>query len=178
MLSLSSRSCIRLNYYSLCNFDWCIMPSWRYWKEFINVHKLQTMVRWLRICKFYQIDTIFTVIDFLSLAVSLFGSPSVTSYELRQWLEAWQVATELTIVEVEPVITELEFWPKRLGLFFFFGIYIYIYIYIYINPIMDHKGLVPFEHTTFELGNIMDHKNSLLLSHLQRRCFIIYHAIA
>jgi len=43
---------------------------------------------------------------------------------------------------------------------------------------MDHKGLVPFEHTTFELGNLMDHKNSLLLSHLQRRCFIIYHAIA
>uniref|UniRef100_A0A7N2M3T5 Uncharacterized protein n=1 Tax=Quercus lobata TaxID=97700 RepID=A0A7N2M3T5_QUELO len=61
--------------------------------------------------------TIFTVIDFLSLAVSLFGSPSVTSYDLRQWLEAWQVATELTIVEVEPVITELEFWPKRSGIF-------------------------------------------------------------
>ena len=57
MLSLSSQSCIRLNYYSLCNFDRCIMPSWRYWKEFINVHKLQTMVRWFRICKFYQIDT-------------------------------------------------------------------------------------------------------------------------
>ena len=57
MLSLSSQSCIRLNYYSLCNFDRCIMPSWRYWKEFINVHKLQTMVRWFRICKFCQIDT-------------------------------------------------------------------------------------------------------------------------
>ena len=51
------------------------------------------------------------MIDFLSLAVSLFGAPSVTSYDLRQWLEAWQVATELTIVEVEPVIMELGFWP-------------------------------------------------------------------
>ena len=34
----------------------------------------------------------------------------------------------------------------------FFGIYVY-------KPIMDHKG-------------------SLLLIHLRRRCFIIYHAIA
>ena len=50
------------------------------------------------------------MIDFLSLVVSLFGAPSVTGYELRQWLEAWQVATELTIVEVEPVIMELGFW--------------------------------------------------------------------
>ena len=69
----------------------------------------------LRVClwnlPFYQIDTIFTVIDFLSLAVSLFGAPSVANYDLRQWLEAWQVATELTIVEVELVITELGFWP-------------------------------------------------------------------
>ena len=80
MLSLSSRSCIRLNYYSLCNFDWCIMPSWRYWKEFINVHKLQTMVRWLRICKFYQIDTIFTVIDSLSCGVFVW---STVCYGLR-----------------------------------------------------------------------------------------------
>ena len=80
MLSLSSRSCIRLNYYSLCNFDWCIMPSWRYSKEFINVHKLQTMVRWLRICKFYQIDTIFTVIDSLSCGVFVWRT---ACYELR-----------------------------------------------------------------------------------------------
>jgi len=51
------------------------------------------------------------VIDFLSLAVSLFGFWSTVCYELRQWLEAWLAATELTIVEVEPVIVELGFWP-------------------------------------------------------------------
>ena len=65
-----------------------------------------------------------------------------------------------------------------LVLFLCFCLFIYLFIFLYVNPIMDHKGLVLFEHTTSELGNITDHKGSLLLSHLRRRCFIIYHAIA